>query len=149
MHEHYLEDLKTNTYYNDLLGRLEKRYPNSPYTKQYKAELTSDEFIVNDKNDSNFNWNYLLYTVLVLSLIGNIWFLLNRKKLQNQTLIEAKDQLTKQEQNILSLLLEEKSNKEIADALFVSLSTVKTHVNNIYKKLNVSSRDEIKSLFNS
>jgi len=91
----------------------------------------------------------LLYTVLVLSLIGNIWFLLNRKKLQNQTLIEAKDQLTKQEQNILSLLLEEKSNKEIADALFVSLSTVKTHVNNIYKKLNVSSRDEIKSLFNS
>ncbi|GFZ93070.1 hypothetical protein GCM10011531_26370 [Aquaticitalea lipolytica] len=149
LHEHYLEDLKTNTYYNDLLGRLEKRYPNSPYTKQYKAELTSDEFIVNDKNDSNFNWNYLLYTVLVLSLIGNIWFWLNRKKLQNQTLIEAKDQLTKQEQNILSLLLEEKSNKEIADTLFVSLSTVKTHVNNIYKKLNVSSRDEIKSLFNS
>jgi DNA-binding CsgD family transcriptional regulator len=45
--------------------------------------------------------------------------------------------------------LEDKSNKDIADTLFVSLSTVKTHVNNVYRKLNVQTRDEVKSLFNN
>lgn len=149
LHEHYIEDLKTNDYYDDLLERLEQRYPNSSYTKQYQAELKSDEYIVNNASGSGFNWNYLLYGLLALSIFGNIWFWMHRQKQQSVTLDVAKEQLTKQEQNILELLLEEKSNKEIADALFVSVSTVKTHVNNVYKKLNVQSRDEVKSLFNS
>ncbi|HEY5689467.1 MAG TPA: helix-turn-helix transcriptional regulator, partial [Yeosuana sp.] len=40
------------------------------------------------------------------------------------------ENLTKQEQNILALILENKSNKEIAEILFVSVSTIKTHINN-------------------
>ncbi|HIN98295.1 MAG TPA: LuxR family transcriptional regulator, partial [Flavobacteriaceae bacterium] len=48
---------------------------------------------------------------------------------------------------ILDLILDQKSNKEIATELFVSVSTVKTHINNIYKKLGVSSRDEVKALY--
>ena len=148
LHQHYLEDLKNNSYYDELLNRLTNKYPNSPYTKQYKAELSSDKFIINKDFSTGFNWNYLVYLLLLMSLIPNTWFWYTRKKDQNKKINNAKDQLTKQEQNILNLLLEEKSNKEIADALFVSLSTVKTHVNNIYKKLNVQSRDDIKSLFN-
>ena len=35
-----------------------------------------------------------------------------------------------------------KTNKEIAQELFVELSTVKTHINNIYRQLNVSNRKE-------
>ena len=147
LHEHYLEDLKDNAYYGNLLNRLTEQYPNSPYTKQYKAELTSDQFIINNDAGTGFNWNYLVYALLSLSLIGNLWFWLSRKKEHAKIINKAKEQLTKQEQNILNLLLEEKSNKEIANILFVSLSTVKTHVNNIYKKLNVQSRDDIKSLF--
>ncbi|WP_445738608.1 helix-turn-helix domain-containing protein [Mariniflexile sp.] len=149
LHEHYLEDLMDNTYYDNLLNRLNETYPNSPYTKQYKAELTSDEFIINKDTGMGFSWNYVLYPLLAVSLMGNFWFWFSLKKQQTVTVNKAKEQLTKQEQNILNLLLEEKSNKEIADALFVSLSTVKTHVNNIYKKLNVQSREAIKSLFNS
>ncbi|MFI1772095.1 helix-turn-helix domain-containing protein [Thalassobellus citreus] len=149
LHKYYLEDLKHNTYYHDLLNRLIERYPNSPYTKQYKEELASDEFIINNNTtDADFNWNYLTYFLLTISLIINFWFWLARKKHKTKTISKAKEQLTKQEQNILNLLLENKSNKEIAEAVFVSLSTVKTHLNNIYKKLNVQSRDEIKSLFN-
>lgn len=149
LHEHYIEDLKTNDYYDDLLERLKERYPNSTYTKQYQAELKSDEYIIDSASESEFNWNYPLYALLVISLLGNLWFWTHRQKTKTVTLQNAKEQLTKQEQNILSLLLEEKTNKEIADDLFVSLSTVKTHVNNIYKKLNVQSREEVKSLFNS
>ncbi|MCB0445386.1 MAG: response regulator transcription factor [Gelidibacter sp.] len=149
LHEHYIADLKTNDYYENLLKRLQERYPNSSYAKQYEAELKSDEYIINNVSGSGFNWNYPLYALLVLSLLGNFWFWKHRQKHQSITLDVAKEQLTKQEQNILMLLLEEKSNKEIAEALFVSLSTVKTHVNNIYKKLNVQSRNEVKTLFNS
>ena len=149
-HQHYMDDLKSNEYYDDLLKRLQKRYPNSPYTRQYKAELMSDEYIMNpQEKESAFDWNLLLYLILALSLLGNVWFWFHRQKDTTLTLADAKEQLTKQEQNILDLLLEEKSNKEIADALFVSLSTVKTHINNIYKKLHVQSRDEVKTLFNS
>ena len=55
--------------------------------------------------------------------------------------------LTQQEQKVLELLLENKTNKEIAQEIFVSVSTVKTHTNNLYKKLKVNSRDEVKVLF--
>ncbi|KAA3625575.1 MAG: DNA-binding response regulator, partial [Flavobacterium sp.] len=37
----------------------------------------------------------------------------------------------------------------IASEMFVSVSTVKTHINNLYKKLKVSSRDEVKTLYAS
>jgi LuxR family maltose regulon positive regulatory protein len=43
---------------------------------------------------------------------------------------------------VLYLLAEGLSNKEIADKLFISPGTVKTHVKHIYKKLNVKRRME-------
>ncbi|WP_166967483.1 helix-turn-helix domain-containing protein [Yeosuana marina] len=147
-HTYYLEDLQTNPYYDDLLDRLVKKYPNASYTKQYKTELTSDQYILSQTTEtSRIPWLYIIVSLLILSLITNIYFWFTFKKKKSAAFI--KDQLTKQEQNILNLILEDKTNKEIADALFVSISTVKTHVNNIFKKLQAQSRDEVKSLFNS
>lgn len=48
--------------------------------------------------------------------------------------------LTRRERELLQLLCEEKTQKEIADALFVSPHTVDTHLRNIYGKLHVHSR---------
>ncbi len=147
-HTYYLEDLQTNPYYDNLLDRLVEKYPNAPYTKQYKTELTSDQYILSQTTEtSRIPWLYIIVLLLILSLITNIYFWFTFKKKKSAAFI--KDQLTKQEQNILNLILEDKTNKEIADALFVSISTVKTHVNNIFKKLQAQSRDEVKSLFNS
>jgi LuxR family maltose regulon positive regulatory protein len=50
--------------------------------------------------------------------------------------------LSPQEQRVLRLLVAGYSNPEIAEALVVSTNTVKTHVGNIYRKLNVKSRKE-------
>lgn len=47
--------------------------------------------------------------------------------------------LSKAETKILDMLLEQKKNKEIADELFLSPFTVKTHRKNIYRKFKVSS----------
>lgn len=149
IHDYYLDDLMKSDYYDNLLIRLQSRYPNSSYTKQYEAEINSDRLIADpSQTSSNFNWNYIIIPLLILSLILNVFLFSKSKNTSKKALNKTKSQLTKQEQNVLELLLQEKSNKDIAETLFVSVSTIKTHVNNIFKKLNVSSRDEIKSLFN-
>ena len=51
--------------------------------------------------------------------------------------------LTAREREVLHLLVEGYSNKEIADKLVLSASTVHTHRGNIMKKLNLSSRHEL------
>ena len=49
-------------------------------------------------------------------------------------------ELSKRELEILSLLAQGHSNQEIAAKLFVSLSTVKTHNQNLFEKLDVKRR---------
>jgi len=51
--------------------------------------------------------------------------------------------LTATEKNVLDLYLEGRSAKEIADALNLSVNTIKTHNRHIFMKLNVSSRNEL------
>ncbi|MFQ5923594.1 MAG: protein kinase, partial [Anaerolineales bacterium] len=48
--------------------------------------------------------------------------------------------LTPREQEVLKLMIEGKSNREIADALTIEVSTVKWYGNQIFRKLNVRSR---------
>ncbi len=52
-------------------------------------------------------------------------------------------ELSQREMDIVGLILSGKSNKEVALALNIELSTVKTHVNNIYAKLRVSKRKDL------
>lgn len=52
--------------------------------------------------------------------------------------------LTTRQREVLDLILEGKSNKEIMAELFIELSTLKTHINHIYKKLQVRSRSELR-----
>lgn len=48
--------------------------------------------------------------------------------------------LTEREREVLHLVVDGRTNREIADALYLSPFTVKTHVKHIYAKLHVSSR---------
>ncbi len=50
--------------------------------------------------------------------------------------------LTRREQEMLEQLSKGYRYKEIADKLFISLDTVRTHIRNIYEKLQVNSRAE-------
>ena len=56
--------------------------------------------------------------------------------------IELHEDLTARERDILGLLAKGYENQRIADELFISLKTVKTHVSNILSKLEVSDRFE-------
>ncbi|WP_258098485.1 LuxR C-terminal-related transcriptional regulator [Marinoscillum pacificum] len=50
--------------------------------------------------------------------------------------------LSERELEVLHLLADGYSNQEIADKLFVSLNTIKTHISKLYQKLNVSRRTQ-------
>ncbi|MDU9394186.1 LuxR C-terminal-related transcriptional regulator [Pseudomonas sp. zfem002] len=49
--------------------------------------------------------------------------------------------LTRREQDVLKRMARGQNNQQIAEALFISLSTVKTHINNLFRKLDVGDRD--------
>ena len=50
--------------------------------------------------------------------------------------------LTTREREVLNLIGEGLTNQEIADRLFIEVGTVKNHVHNLLKKLDVSSRED-------
>lgn len=52
------------------------------------------------------------------------------------------DALTRKELEVLARLAEGRSNREIADALFITPATVKSHLAHIYVKLGVAGRQE-------
>lgn len=54
----------------------------------------------------------------------------------------VKYNLTEREKEILQYLIESRSLKIIAETLYISLETVRTHVKHIYKKLHVANRTE-------
>jgi len=55
--------------------------------------------------------------------------------------------LSPREQEIVQLILDGKSNKEISDIAKISLQTAKTHTSRIYKKTNVQSRVQLVNVF--
>lgn len=57
--------------------------------------------------------------------------------------------LTQQEDTILMYIVEGLTNKEIAAELCISISTVKSHIANIFKKLDVNNRTEAAIIYKS
>ncbi|WP_222981474.1 response regulator transcription factor [Flagellimonas meishanensis] len=143
----YLQDLAGNAFYDSLSNRLESSYPNTDFTKQYEAEIATDKQLASFSGDKSINWNWILATLLFLSLGANVYWLISQKRSISRKSNAQWQKLTPQEQKIVEHIIADKSNKEIAASLFVSHSTVKTHINNLYKKLEVSSREEIETLF--
>lgn len=54
---------------------------------------------------------------------------------------------SEREREVIDLLIQGKSNKDIADNLFVSINTIKFHLSNIYKKAEVKNKAEAMSYF--
>lgn len=54
-----------------------------------------------------------------------------------------RSKLTERENEIIQMIVNGMKNQEIANALFVEISTIKTHINNIYSKLGIKNRNEL------
>ncbi|WP_394750758.1 helix-turn-helix domain-containing protein [Spongiimicrobium salis] len=130
-------DIASNTdYYIAFLNELkqsELRQEEYFFLEKKLAFLTTD--IVEQKYAYSKIINMVLVIVLILLVLFG-WFKRRSKQ-------EVSMDLSRQEQNIHALILAGKSNKEIANELFISVSTVKTHITNMYGKLKVSNRKEL------
>ena len=65
------------------------------------------------------------------------------RRLQQRGLTDSYDLLTDREKEVLQLLAEGRSNKEVASLLDLGLSTVETHRANLMQKLNLHNTAEI------
>ena len=79
------------------------------------------------------------YRVETVVVEKEVYVTRNENFVMDTTLVSQLE-LNKRELEILSLLAQGHSNQEIAAKLFVSLSTVKTHIQNLFEKLDVKRR---------
>lgn len=147
-YDFYLNDLPNNIFFENLLEELKASYPNEKFTQQYENELNADLNVIKPKTNYFFILSVFLLLIIVIYLLlkivknnptknSIIHSIENPEKENNLNL------LSKQEKNVFDLILKEKTNKEIGNELFISESTVKTHINAIFKKLKIQSRKEL------
>ena len=94
--------------------------------------------------------SYLGIVAVIFLVIGwRIGFKLNQntksrnKKLKDYSVtINSNNILSEREKEVLLLISQGHTNHEISEKLFVSVNTVKTHLSNIYSKLNVVNRTQ-------
>lgn len=124
------------SYYSALLEELrESSIPAMEYLfLEEKMAYINQEALV-----GKLKWSRWMNVGLIAFSLMLLYVIFGRKKRQNTLLPE----LSKQETLVRNLILQGKSNKEIATELFISLSTVKSHITNIYSKLNVTNRQQL------
>lgn len=97
--------------------------------------LGVEGYLLKDDNDS--------VAEVVGDLInGKVYY--SKKVLKTLEILDKKEKLlTPKEEQILKMLIENYDNQQIADKLFVSYHTIKTHRKNIYHKLELSTLTEL------
>lgn len=99
---------------------------NSTYFKSFRRQFPLSERPV---------WPYILVLIVMGAFIVVVIFIRNRKRRRIGS-------LSVQERRIFDLLQKGATNQEISDECNIELSTVKSHVSNIFSKLNIKSRKE-------
>lgn len=97
-------------------------------------------FLTTEVAENKYATSKIIIILLGFVVAGLLFFVFRLRSTRTAVVISD---LSKQEKNVQGLILQGKSNKEIANELFISLSTVKTHITNIYGKLQVSGRQEL------
>lgn len=141
-------------FYEDFGERLKKELPHSSYTKNYFRKLNYYGF---EETNALPSWVFLslgFFAISLLIMSGLTFYFYKKSKTISSTsppktttedIANLYDKLTLKEREILGLIQEGKANKEIANQLFIGVSTVKSHINKIYSKLEVKSRKEVVS----
>jgi LuxR family maltose regulon positive regulatory protein len=105
-----------------------------------EKRLVSEKLALLEKELENRGYNYLIPDLGLLQEELQI----SRFEKERTTSVQP---LTRREEEILELISIGSSNQEIADALFISQSTVKGHIQKIFTKLQVGSRTAAAAYF--
>ncbi len=142
--------------------RAQKRYDSLAYLYDYtgyagRAQVLDkkmeDERKLQELARQKTQKTYLLLLVLVLLvLIPAVYFYRRRQPLLEKGPGDFdlnRYDLTVRQHEIIELVQQGKSNKEIADLLFISENTVKYHLKTIYEMLNVTRRTQLRQFYSS
>jgi DNA-binding CsgD family transcriptional regulator len=108
------------------------------------------------------NYTYIaVILVIILIAISLIWIRIEKNKtnnlierIKNDSVLNKPDienqleELSVRQKQVFDLIVKGKSNKEIMDALSIELSTLKTHINKLYKTLEIDSRKQLRKYKN-
>ncbi len=105
-------------------------------------------------NDNAFIAVILVVVLIVLALIWiqieknktkTLIGLIKKKTLTPETNMRNQlDKLSSRQKEVFDLIVKGKSNKEIMSELSIELSTLKTHINKLYKILEIDSRKQMR-----
>lgn len=144
--DNYFED--NATFYDSFSSKVNAEVHDLGYQKDYQKKLV----YYGPDEKTSAEWPIELISFLsMLALLSVFWNVSQHRRIksllkeQNHNKIDI-TQLTSKEKQILELICAGKSNKEIASELFVELSTVKTHINKLYTKLNINNRNQAMQL---
>ena len=104
------------------------------------------------------DYPFLIFLMIVISsFLVAIYFRISSRKIssladqikeQSQVPSERAgtllNELTERQREVYDLIMAGKTNKEIMAELFIEQSTLKSHINQLYKKLNIKSRQELR-----
>ena len=96
-----------------------------------------------------FKYEYYIAGVAAIALATGV-VLTNRHHQQRTTdRVDSNplETLTAKELHVLELIASGKSNKEIASENYIEISTVKTHINNMFFKLSVKNRKDAAKIY--
>lgn len=94
--------------------------------------------------------------VVVSSILVAFYFRLKRSEIStlrdqirdlsgsHDTSSDLLEELTERQREVYDLIISGKTNKEIMSELFIEQSTLKSHINQIYRKIQITSRRELK-----
>ncbi|MBE9511525.1 MAG: helix-turn-helix transcriptional regulator [Bacteroidetes bacterium] len=113
-------------------------------------------FIMQINMPQLLRWSIQLFILFLFILTPFLWIkfvfikyaqTMSRLMNSNVSSLYTKYNISAREQEIIQFLINGKGNNEIKEELFISYHTVKNHLSNIYRKLNVKNRHELVHLF--
>ncbi|WP_319559751.1 helix-turn-helix transcriptional regulator [Marispirochaeta sp.] len=104
-----------------------------------------------DKRFLSMNGHSIVYLVWnLVSLIFVYWYFIHRidafRAKGKLDIMASQYKITKREKEIILLVSQGYSNKDICNKLFISMSTTKTHLRNIFEKTDIKSRFDLLQL---
>ncbi|MEP4532534.1 MAG: response regulator transcription factor [Cyclobacteriaceae bacterium] len=105
------------------------------------VQTLKHNFIIQEIELEVFGLVLVLLAIPVGVLLGRSWVRKQASKPINYK-TASQDVLSEREMDVLKLVAQGHSNQEIADQLFVSLNTTKTHISSIYQKLGAQRRTQ-------
>jgi len=148
-------DWKQTEYFNDFLLKYNLYY-SCGIDLYFGGQMLGTISLFREENERDFSLKDIIYLELISRQTANqLYKLFEMKKFKNKNRNNKSENLvskcknyniTKRELDVIKLIILGKSNSQISEELYISINTVKKHLNHIYNKTQANNRTELTSM---